>query len=175
MKKKPVVIQFVGYSNSGKTTLLTRLIPLLERTGIRVGVVKHDGGHDFEWDQEGKDTWKYREAGASLVAISSQTKTAMLEQRPLELAELIARMAAAGADLVLVEGFKREGYPKLVLLREPGDEELLSQVTHVLAVVSWEDCAHPDLPVYRLQRDEDELARFILDRYTQSKTNEKHE
>ncbi|USG64581.1 molybdopterin-guanine dinucleotide biosynthesis protein B [Brevibacillus ruminantium] len=164
MAKQPVVLQLVGYSDSGKTTLLTRLIPGIEQAGIRVGIVKHDGGHDFEWDQPGKDTWKYREAGASLVAITSRTKTAMLEQRPLALSELIDRMAMAQADLVLVEGFKRESYPKLVLLRRPEDQELLSLVTAPVAIISWEAFAHPVLPVFSIN-DTDGILHFIRKYY----------
>ncbi|WP_289137683.1 molybdopterin-guanine dinucleotide biosynthesis protein B [uncultured Brevibacillus sp.] len=150
----PCVMQLVGYSNSGKTTLLTKLIPLLERSGIRVGVIKHDGGHDFEWDQPGKDTWRYREAGASLVAITSKTKTAIVEQRPTQLAVLVERLTQAGADLILVEGFKRESYPKLVLLRKPEDRELLQLVTNVCGIVSWGAIEQTGLPHFDINHIE---------------------
>ncbi|MFS0557729.1 molybdopterin-guanine dinucleotide biosynthesis protein B [Brevibacillus sp. 179-C9.3 HS] len=163
MVKPPCVLQIVGYSNSGKTTLLTKLIPILEQAGIRVGVIKHDGGHDFEWDQPGKDTWRYREAGASLVAITSKTKTAIVEQKPQELSVLIQRLADAGAQLILVEGFKREGYPKLVLLRRPEDEELMSIVSHLVGIVSWTDCRQPELPFFDIN-DVENIARFVMER-----------
>ncbi|WP_400162000.1 molybdopterin-guanine dinucleotide biosynthesis protein B [Brevibacillus sp. TJ4] len=160
MSMKPRVVQLVGYSDSGKTTLLSRLIPLLQRQGLRVGVVKHDGGHDFELDQPGKDTWRYREAGASLVAISSQTKTAFIEQQPLPLEQIVARMGQAGADLVLVEGFKREHYPKLVLIRKPQDRELLAAVTNVVAIVTWDEWEHGGLPVFHVD-DAQAIASFV--------------
>ncbi|MEJ8545603.1 molybdopterin-guanine dinucleotide biosynthesis protein B [Brevibacillus borstelensis] len=168
MAAEPVVLQIAGYSDSGKTTLLTKLIPVIEESGIRVGVIKHDGGHDFEWDQPGKDTWKYREAGASLVAIASRTKTAMVEQRPLPLSELVERMAAAGAELVLVEGFKRENYPKMVILRRPEDQELLSFLSGVVAVISWDAFVHHEVPVFSVN-DHDRVARFVLDYYRDSR------
>lgn len=161
--KKPCVLQIVGYANSGKTTLLTKLIPLLEGAGVRVGVIKHDGGHDFEWDQPGKDTWRYREAGASLVAITSRTKTAIVEQRPQELAVLVHRLAAAGAELVLVEGFKREGYPKLVLLRRPEDASLLQSVSNLVGVVSWGEQKQAELPCFHVD-DIDGIAQFVKKR-----------
>ncbi|MDT3417938.1 MULTISPECIES: molybdopterin-guanine dinucleotide biosynthesis protein B [Brevibacillus] len=164
MANKPSVLQVVGYSNSGKTTLLTKLIPLLEQEGLRVGVIKHDGGHDFEWDRPGKDTWRYRDAGASLVAIVSRSKTAMLELKPVPLPVLVERMAEAGADLVLVEGFKQEDYEKLVVLRDPAHRELVEAVTRPVAVASWEPFAHPTLPVYAID-DAAGVARFILNRY----------
>lgn len=160
MAVKPCVIQLVGYSNSGKTTLLTKLIPLLERSGIRVGVIKHDGGHDFEWDQPGKDTWRYREAGASLVAITSKTKTAIVEQRPTQLAVLVERLTQAGADLILVEGFKRESYPKLVVLRKSEDQELLQLVTHVCGIVSWGAIEQTELPHFDIN-DIEAIVSFI--------------
>ncbi|MFS0918219.1 molybdopterin-guanine dinucleotide biosynthesis protein B [Brevibacillus sp. 179-C 1.1 NHS] len=163
MVKPPCVLQIVGYSNSGKTTLLTKLIPILEQAGIRVGVIKHDGGHDFEWDQPGKDTWRYREAGASLVAITSKTKTAIVEQKPQDLSVLIQRLADAGAQLILVEGFKREGYPKLVLLRRPEDEELMSIVSHLVGIVSWTDRRQPELPFFDIN-DVENIARFVMER-----------
>ncbi|WP_035300814.1 molybdopterin-guanine dinucleotide biosynthesis protein B [Brevibacillus thermoruber] len=169
MANKPMVLQVVGYSDSGKTTLLTRLIPLLEQTGLRVGVIKHDGGHDFEWDRPGKDTWRYREAGASLVAIASRTKTAMLELNPVPLPVLVERMADAGADLVLVEGFKREDYEKLVVLREPAHRELLEAVTRPVAVASWEPFEHPALPVYAID-DAAGIAAFVRALYNKERT-----
>lgn len=160
MEKQRRVWQLVGYSNSGKTTLLTRLIPLLEQAGVRVGVIKHDGGHDFEWDQPGKDTWRYREAGASLVAITSKTKTAIIEQRPSSLTSLVERMTQAGAELVLVEGFKREDFPKLVLVRKPEDQELLSIVSNVRGIVSWECVEDTKWPQFDVN-DVEAIAQFI--------------
>jgi molybdopterin-guanine dinucleotide biosynthesis protein B len=160
LEKKSLVLQLVGYSNSGKTTLLTKLIPLLEASGVRVGVVKHDGGHDFEWDQPGKDTWRYREAGASLVAITSQTKTAIVEQRPVPLSMLVERLAQAGAEMILVEGFKREDYPKLVLLRKPEDRELLQSVTHIQGIVSWGQCEQEAWPCFHIN-DVEGIYRFV--------------
>jgi molybdopterin-guanine dinucleotide biosynthesis protein B len=156
----PFVLQFVGYSNSGKTTLLTGLIDRLERLGIRVGVIKHDGAHDFEWDQPGTDTYRFREAGASLVAIQSRTKTAVIEQTAVPLPVLVERMAAAGAEIVLVEGFKREDYPKVVVLREEADQELLGLVTQPVAVVTWHPFSHPELPVFAVD-DLDGMEQLI--------------
>jgi molybdopterin-guanine dinucleotide biosynthesis protein B len=163
MRDTPFVFQIVGYSNAGKTTLLSRLIPRLEQSGLRVGVVKHDGGHDFEWDQPDKDTFRFREAGASIVAIQSSTKTAMLETRPVPLQQLVKRMGEAGADLVLVEGFKREAYPKLVLIRDESDEALLAQLTSLTAIASWEPFSHPELPVFSIN-DCEGIFSFLLAR-----------
>lgn len=152
--KQPYVLQVVGYSDSGKTTLLAKLIAHFEQSGMRVGVVKHDGGHDFEWDQQGKDTWRYREAGASLVAISSKTKTVIHEQRPTALPQLVERLTQAGAELILVEGFKREGYPKLVLLRDRDDEKLLHTVTAIKGMITWVPLSTVEWPQFSIHEDE---------------------
>ncbi len=161
-KSKPYVFQIVGYSNSGKTTLLTKLVSKLEEKGIRVGVVKHDGGHDFEWDQPGKDTYRFREAGASIVAIQSATKTGIIEHKPVPLRQLVKRMGEAGADIVLVEGFKREEYPKLVIIREETDVELLGQLVAVEAVASWRPFEHLHLPVFSVD-DVEGILGFLLE------------
>ncbi|MEK6606490.1 MAG: gephyrin-like molybdotransferase Glp [Myxococcota bacterium] len=113
----PPTICFVGPSGVGKTTLLERLIPRLCAARLRVAAVKHDA-HEFETDHEGKDTWRLRRAGARIVAISSPTQFAVMGSvdRPLALDEVRARVSA-GADLVLVEGWKNGPGPKIEVHR----------------------------------------------------------
>jgi molybdopterin-guanine dinucleotide biosynthesis adapter protein len=132
----PVVIQVVGLKNAGKTTLVCKLVETLTDLGYEVGTVKHDA-HRFEIDHEGKDTWRHREAGARLVAISSEQegKTCYIEQRYTPLDEILQRMA--GMDVVVVEGFKSEGYPKLAIIRLKEHLELLNRVYPVIAIASW--------------------------------------
>ncbi|WP_409342992.1 molybdopterin-guanine dinucleotide biosynthesis protein B [Paenibacillus sp. MBLB4367] len=130
----PCVFQVVGYKNTGKTTLICRLIEAFKAGGYRVGTIKHDG-HDFRMDTPGTDTWKQRAAGADMVAITSAYQTAMIRSGPAELQELIDRMREA--DVILVEGFKAEHYPKIVLLKEPAHLELLDAVSRPLAAVCW--------------------------------------
>ncbi|MNO15095.1 Molybdopterin-guanine dinucleotide biosynthesis adapter protein [compost metagenome] len=132
---KPAVCQIVGYKNSGKTTLLCALIQLLRERGCTVAVIKHDG-HNFEMDHEGTDTWKQRQAGASAVAITSATRTSMIQERTSSLAELIE--AFADYDYVLVEGFKQEHYPKIVLIRREEEFPLLGETSSVVAMAVWD-------------------------------------
>ncbi|KOR88983.1 molybdopterin-guanine dinucleotide biosynthesis protein B [Paenibacillus solani] len=126
------IIQFCGYKNSGKTTLITALIPLLKQQGLRIAVIKHDR-HGFEMDHEGTDTYKFREAGAEGIAIASPGRTAILREAEMELASLI--QLYSDYDLVLVEGYKMQPYPKLVLLRGPEDIELVDQVEEIRGLV----------------------------------------
>lgn len=132
---KPAVCQIVGYKNSGKTSLVCALIPLLKQGGKRVAVIKHDG-HKYDMDHPGTDTWKQRQAGAMAVAITSPARTSVIEERGSSLSELITGFS--GYDYVLVEGFKQEAYPKIVLVRRPEDLELLQNTRNIAAIALWE-------------------------------------
>jgi molybdopterin-guanine dinucleotide biosynthesis adapter protein len=133
---RPVTVQIVGFKNAGKTTLVCKLVELLHSRGYEVGTVKHDA-HRFEMDHEGKDTWRHREAGARVVAISSEAegKTCYIEQRYTPLEEILERMK--DMDTVVVEGFKSENYPKIAIIRHPEHLELLKRVSSLIAVASW--------------------------------------
>ncbi|WP_280776829.1 molybdopterin-guanine dinucleotide biosynthesis protein B [Paenibacillus sp. PastM-3] len=132
---KPAVCQIIGYKNSGKTSLVCALIPLLKQGGTRVAVIKHDG-HEYDMDHPGTDTWKQRQAGAMAVAITSTARTSVIEERGSSLFELIKGFS--GYDYVLVEGFKQEAYPKIVLIRRPEDLELLQNTANIAAIAAWE-------------------------------------
>ncbi|WP_379152004.1 molybdopterin-guanine dinucleotide biosynthesis protein B [Paenibacillus sp. sgz5001063] len=139
----PAVFQIVGYKNSGKTSLICDLIPLLQQRGCSVAVIKHDG-HDFNMDHEGTDTWKHRQAGASAVAITSKGRTSVIRERGSSLAELIDTFVEY--DFVLVEGFKQERYPKIVLIHREEDIFLLDGTSHIMAMAVWESIQdHPSL------------------------------
>ena len=114
------VLGFVAASGTGKTTLLTRLIPALRERGLRCAVIKHSH-HDIEIDRPGKDSYRLREAGADQVILASPHRTfwvregdGVSEQR---LAELLSRLDNAMLDLVLVEGFRFEHLPKIEVHR----------------------------------------------------------
>lgn len=128
------VVQIVGYKNSGKTTLVAALVRLLKAEGYRVGTAKHDA-HDFTMDHPGTDTWEHQEAGADVTAISSSSRTAVLSNQSATLEQLLAHMLHL--DIVLVEGFKQEQYPKLVLIRRADDLPLLDQLHNIRAIVVW--------------------------------------
>src|SRR5690554_5145926 len=121
-----IVFQIVGYKNSGKTRLICRLIELLVEKGIRVGVVKHDGAHEFELDHPNTDTWKHRKAGAQVIAITSEHRSAIIKEQSARLEEVIAQVRD-DVDLILVEGYKKEHYPKLLIVNANEDLDLLKQ------------------------------------------------
>ena len=138
------IVSFVGRSNSGKTTLIERVIPELVRAGYRVATVKH-AGHGFDLDTEGKDSWRHKRAGASSVIVMSRGSLAMFADVPEEMKveEIRDRFLDTSYDLIIAEGWKSEGYLKIVVIREQVGEVPVSP-DGLLAVVSDKPI---DLPV----------------------------
>lgn len=116
----PRLLGIAGFSGSGKTTLLTSLIPRLRDAGLRIGVLKH-AHHGFDVDYPGKDSYELRKAGAECVMVASAYRDAFIAERavvgdPVWL-DLLARFEGRQLDLVLVEGFRHETFPKLEVHR----------------------------------------------------------
>ena len=141
------IISVVGRSDSGKTTLIEKLLAELASRGYNVGTVKHDV-HGFDIDKPGKDSWRHSQAGSRLVAISSPDKVAVYEKvaRELSLDEIVTRYFY-DVDLILTEGFKREAKLKIEIMRG-SKQELLSPRAQILFVASDIDAtdAKPDEP-----------------------------
>lgn len=123
--KRPAVLAVSGAHNSGKTTLLEKLIPLLRARSLKVGVIKHDG-HDFTPDVPGTDSFRLREAGAEGVAVFSGNRYLLTEEFRLNEQDLLALFERHGYDLVLMEGFKESGWPKIEVVRKAVSEEPVS-------------------------------------------------
>src|SRR3984893_7266586 len=132
------IMGFAGWSGSGKTTMLAKLIPALVADGCSVSTIKH-AHHEFDIDTPGKDSHAHRVAGAAEVLVSSARRWAVMHelrgaQEP-SLMELLAHLA--GVDLVLVEGFKRETHPKIEIHRPSVGKPLLQpDDPHIVAVAS---------------------------------------
>lgn len=166
----PFAVGFIGRSGSGKTTYCEQVTAILKSRGYRVGVLK-DAHHGFDMDTPGKDSWRYREAGAAAVAVRSDARWAMLvetpEREPVEAMLRRFRSVAGGVDLVLVEGFKHEGaFPKIEVRRRGCAAEpplAAGEVALPAAVASDfdEPGIPPEIPRLDLNRPE-EAADFIL-------------
>ena len=115
----PPILCFVGRSNSGKTTLIERLIAALVQDGYRIATIKH-AGHGFNLDTEGKDSWRHKQAGASTVIVTTKGSLAMFTDvnEDVGVEELRDRYVREGIDLIVAEGWKNEGYPKIVVVRD---------------------------------------------------------
>lgn len=160
---------FVAYSGTGKTTLLTRLIPLLREAGVRVALIKH-AHHDFDIDTPGKDSFRLREAGAEQVMIASRQRWVWMAETPqrdeARLADMLERMADIDVDLVLIEGFKHEHYPKIELRRNAlPNPRLYPDDPDIIAVACDGPLDPPTtLPVLDIN-DPPAIVRFVLDHF----------
>ncbi len=145
------IVSIVGKSDSGKTTLIEKLVPELVRRGYRVGTVKHDV-HGFDVDREGKDSWRHKQAGARSVLIASPARIALIEDvdRDLPLQEIRDRYFS-DVDLVLTEGYKRGPMPKIEVSRRERSRELIcTEADDLVAVVSDQD-HEVNVPVFRFE------------------------
>lgn len=162
------VLGFIAYSGTGKTTLLTQLIPALGELGIRVGLVKH-AHHGFDPDVPGKDSYRLRQAGAVQTLVASPRRQALItelsEEKEPELRELLAELDPRRLDMVLVEGFRGEAIPKIEVHRPSLGQPLrCGEIPNIIAVASNTQPADDTagLPVLDLNRP-DAIAAFIAD------------
>jgi molybdopterin-guanine dinucleotide biosynthesis protein MobB len=161
------IIGLAGWSGSGKTTLITKVLPRLLARGMRVSTLKH-AHHGFDLDQPGKDSFMHRAAGATEVVISSARRFAILhelrEEPEWDLPDLLARLAPV--DLVLVEGFKRDAFPKLEIHRAENGKPLIHpDDPRIVAIAA--DIALPvaTVPVIDLD-DVERIADVLLEHAT---------
>ena len=146
---KTKIIAVVGKSNSGKTTLLEKLIACLTQRGHRVGSVKH--AHDgFEMDKEGKDSWRHRRAGARATLVITNDNVALIKDDASSDMDKM-RSYLSGMDLVLAEGFKQQHLPKIEIFRTQSvhKEPLCMAAEDLIAFVTDSDST-PDVPVFGL-------------------------
>ena len=163
------VIGFCAYSGTGKTTLLTSLLPLLKARGIRVGIIKH-AHHSFDTDQPGKDSYELRKSGAKQMLVSSSKRWALItelfhKENEASLQELLTYLHRSSLDLVLVEGFKHEAFPKIELYRSRlGKTAMYPEDKNIIAFAT--DAAPPgdiQIPVLNLNSPE-QICNFIIDK-----------
>ena len=165
-QKKPFVLGFAAYSGTGKTQLLTQLIPVLKQQGLKVAVIKHSH-HDIEIDQPGKDSYRLRMAGATPVILASPFRQIMITERnperPVTLAEQLAMLSGNDYDLILVEGFRHEPFAKIELHRPSlGKPLLYPSDSHIIAIATDSALATAThLPLLDLN-DIKAIADFIL-------------
>ena len=142
---EPVVVAVSGVKNSGKTTLIEGLLPLLCAKGLKVAVIKHDG-HDFSPDVPGTDTFRHLRAGACGTAVFSAHKWMACKQEPTDENALMALFP--DADLILLEGFKHSPWPKLELVRAGNSQESVCDPATLLGLVTDLPLELPGVPVF---------------------------
>jgi molybdopterin-guanine dinucleotide biosynthesis protein B len=162
MNSQMRIIGLAGWSGSGKTTLITKVLPRLIARGQRVSTLKH-AHHGFDLDQPGKDSFMHRTAGATEVVISSAKRFAVLhelrDEPEWDLPDLLTKLAPV--DLVLVEGFKRDAFPKLEIHRAANGKPLIHpDDPHIVAIAS--DIPLPQAKVPVVDLDDIELIADVL-------------
>lgn len=144
------VYSVVAYSGMGKTSFLENLIPELKKRGLRVAAVKHDA-REFEIDYKGKDSWRLTNAGADITCITSATHSAIMENRPVDIEQILTGLH--NVDIVIVEGYKERNYKKIGLYRSEAQLPLTSIQGEYLAIVT-------DIPL------DLDVPQFALDDYS---------
>ncbi len=132
------ILQIVGYQNSGKTTLTEQLIAQATIEGFVVGAIKHHGHGGVPMIESSKDSARHEKAGASVTAVEGQGTLRMsINRSHWQLADILAIYELMDMDLILIEGYKSEHYPKVVLLRRPEDQSLLQKVSNIICILYW--------------------------------------
>jgi len=130
------IVTFIGRSNSGKTTLLTRVIPCLKERGFRVASIKHSH-HNVDIDKKGKDSWKHRDAGSeTVILLSGKTMSCIREYDKEPVVEEVLRDYMHDTDIVLAEGFKDSHLPKIWVFRSENSGSMIRKDDSLIAVVS---------------------------------------
>jgi molybdopterin-guanine dinucleotide biosynthesis protein MobB len=158
------VVCFVGKKNSGKTTLMEKVIAGLKAGGYCVAAVKHDA-HRFEIDVPGKDSYRFSAAGADTTVISSREKTAIVLNQRMELPlESILSRFVEGVDIALAEGYKTSRFPKIEVHRRATGDSLIHPPPHGLIAVATDervDSLVPQLDIH----DPGSVLDFIGERF----------
>lgn len=164
MNDKPIIFGVTGWKNSGKTTMVAALVSEFSSRGLKVSTIKH-AHHSFDIDHEGTDSWQHRKAGAGEVALVSKNRWALMHELKDEdeppLSEILNKLSPC--DLILIEGFKREGHSKIELIRKEAakDAPLWPDDHSIKAIISSDPVSQTKLPVFQ-HNDIGQIANFIL-------------
>ncbi|ADH99038.1 molybdopterin-guanine dinucleotide biosynthesis protein B [Salisediminibacterium selenitireducens] len=162
-----IIHQITGFTNSGKTTIMTELIAYLSDLGYRVCTIKHHGHTDsLKPEYEPKDSMKHRNAGAkaSLVYSDQNELQLIADQTPekLTLEQLISLYSVFHFDILLIEGYKHAGYPKTFVMRDQDRKTGLSDFKHVKATISQGPAEQPGTtPVFQRDRLDEYFEWFL--------------
>ena len=166
---KVPVLGFAAFSGTGKTSLLLKLLPQLRTRELVVGVIKH-AHHTFETDPPGKDSYELRKAGTDRILVASRHRWALMMETEdhvePRLNELLEHLPQDGLDLIVVEGFKHEVFPKIELHRPSlGNPLLYPDDPSFIAIASDQPLStQVPIPLLNLNNIE-EITAFVIDEF----------
>lgn len=165
------ILGITGWKNSGKTTLTERLVTALVASGYRIATIKH-AHHAFDIDHEGRDSYRHRKAGAAEVAIVSSKRWALIHELENEdeppLADVLARLSPC--DLVIIEGYKREGHKKIEVRRfgARDNKPIADDDPSIIAVATDMAEIETTLPTFHID-DVESIKAFVETQYPLAK------
>ena len=166
---KVPILGFAAFSGTGKTSLLLKLLPELKNRGLVVAVIKH-AHHAFDPDHPGKDSYELRKAGTDRMLVASRHRWALMveteDRVEPRLDDLLKHLPQDGLDLIVVEGFKHEVFPKIELHRPSLGNPLLFPDDRSFVAVATDQPISIGSPIPLLDlNDVDEIATFIADNF----------
>lgn len=170
------VMGFAAYSGTGKTTLLSKVIPLLKAKGYRIGIIKHTH-HNIDIDKPGKDSHVLRQAGAMQTVIASRNRTAIIIEKPdamgePKLEDALANLQMGTLDLVLVEGFKAAEFMKIELHREALDKPYMYTDDSNIIAIATDHAVAEDISIDHLDMNQpQQIADFIEQKLREMRPN----
>jgi molybdopterin-guanine dinucleotide biosynthesis protein B len=157
---KPKIIAISGVKNSGKTTLITKIIPKLINKNLKIATIKHDG-HDFINDCENTDSYQHKLAGAYGTAVFSDNKYMIIKETKNCNASVLIK-SFPEADLIILEGFKNSNYPKMEVIRSINSVESVCKEDTLIGIVSDLPLYIKGIPLFGLE-DTDEIVSYLLE------------
>jgi molybdopterin-guanine dinucleotide biosynthesis adapter protein len=151
----PVILQVIGFQNSGKTTVITKLLERLSAEGIKTGVLKHHGhGNALEVHDNEKDTGQHRSAGACVTGVTSSVNSIFAFNEAVPLEKGIEMFKVIDVECILIEGYKKIQHPRVVLCRDEKDMTLLESSKDPIAIISHSKITgYREGPVHLLEDD----------------------
>ncbi len=155
------IIGIVGWKNSGKTYIASKIINKLKNKNYRVASIKH-AHHEFDIDHKNTDSYIHRESGSSQVIVSSSKRwvkiTELNNSKEQSLDNLIDQLSET--DIVIVEGFKNDNHPKIEIIKTGNNNYLHDTISNIKAIIS-EEKIDTDLKQFK-KNEIDNIVTFIL-------------
>lgn len=158
MGRHQEILQVVGYQNSGKTTLMEKLIRRATAHQLKVASIKHHGHGGIPETNYTKDSARHEKAGACLTSVEGDGMLRLsIQQEEWELEDILAIYSRFPLDYVFIEGYKKADYPKVVLLQLEEDYKLLQSLSNIVCVLYWSTYTgekHCDYPMFSMEEEE---------------------